>query len=556
MLKRMHIRDLAIVSSLEVEFQPGMTVLTGETGAGKSILIDALGLVLGDRADNNMIRADAGRAEITAMFTLQGLPEACRWLAEHALDDGDDCILRRVLVREGSSRAFINGSPIPLKSLQALGEMLVDIHGQHAHQSLLRRDHQRDLLDGYAGHGNLRDLTADLFHRWQRTGQRLTELRKASADRADRLELLAFQVDELGALELQPDEPEELNQQQRRLSSALRLQQQCGLILQLLYEDEGSAQARLSQASGELDEMLEIDPALSDSRELLENAAIQVQEVVSSLRQYADNIEINPQRLQQIDDRLGQLHDLARKYRCKPRELAQRLRDLQQELSELRDADIQLASLEAEAGELESSYRQQAALLRKSRQRAAAKLAAETSDGMRKLGMPDGRIEVELAALAEGRFSASGLDQVEFQVSANPGQPLQPLARVASGGELSRISLAVQVATLACASVPTLIFDEVDVGIGGGVAEIVGRLLRRLGEQRQVLCVTHLPQVAAQGHQHLLISKKSSGDKVATSIHALSGESRVKEIARMLGGIDITSSSLTHAREMIALSQS
>ena len=556
MLRRVHIRDLAVVASLEVEFRDGMTVLTGETGAGKSILIDALGLVLGDRADSGMIRSDAGRAEITAVFVLDALPEATAWLTDNALDDAaEECILRRVLMREGGSRAFVNGSPVPLKTLQALGEMLVDIHGQHAHQSLLRREHQRELLDDYAGHRDLCGATADLYRRWRRAEQQFTELSRAAQERSDRLELLSFQVEELDALQLADGELDELDRQQRRLSNALRLQQQCGLLLQLLDEDDASTQSRLSQANRELEEMLAVEPALADCRELLESAAIQVQEAASALRRYADEIEINPQRLQQIDERLQEVQDLARKYRCRPRELSQRLNALQQELLSLRDADTQLAALQAETAQLEQDYRQQAERLRKSRKRAARRLAKETSEGMRKLGMPDGRIAVEVEPLADDKASASGLDRVQFQVSANPGQPLQPLAKVASGGELSRISLAIQVATLACGSVPTLIFDEVDVGIGGRVAEIFGRRLRQLGSQRQVLCVTHLPQVAAQGHQHLLIAKDAQQNSVATSISALSGEPRVQEVARMLGGVDITASTLTHAREMIALSQ-
>ena len=555
MLNQIHVKDLAIVTALEVEFHPGMTALTGETGAGKSILIDALGRVLGDRADNGLIRNDSARAEITAIFRPEPRSQARRWLEQHSLDSSDECILRRVLMREGPSRAFINGSPVPVKSLQTLGELLVDIHGQHAHQSLLRRDQQRILLDEYGGHAKQCTGVATLYHQWNEAAQRFKELETAARDRSERLELLRYQIDELTRLGLAQGELEELDRNQRRLGSAGQLRQQCAELLSTLYEEEDAVETRLARASHQLDQLLVLEPRLADCREMVEGAAIQLQEAISILRQYAQEIELNPQQLEQIEQRLAEIHELARKYRCRPEELEERLGTLDSEREALEKADIQLNELEQLTARLEGEYLKQAAQLSRCRQQAAEKLQREVSEGIQTLGMPHGQMLIQLETLPPDRASATGLDRIEFLVSANPGLAPQPLAKVASGGELSRISLAIQVATIRCAQVPTLIFDEVDVGIGGGVAEIVGRLLHRLGEERQVLCVTHLAQVAAQGSHHLRIVKDTDGETVVTSIVALDGESRVEEIARMLGGMDITSNTLAHAREMTLLSQ-
>ena len=556
MLSRIHIKDLAIITALEVEFHQGLTALTGETGAGKSILIDALGLVLGDRADNGMIRSDSPRAEITAVFRPDPRSHAHQWLEQHSLDSGDECILRRVLMRDGPSRAFINGSPVPVKSLLALGEHLVDIHGQHAHQSLLRRDQQRILLDEYGGNGERCTRVTQLYRQWSEATQRLTELEAASQERAERLELLRYQIDELSRLELTPEELEELDRDQRRLGAAGRLRQQCAELLTALYEEEDSVMTRMTRASRQLDEILTLEPRLSDCQELMEAADIQLQEAISNLRQYAQEIELNPQRLELIEQRLADIHDLARKYRCRPEELPQRLDSLSAECETLENADLQLDKLAQETKRLKQEYLEQAASLSQRRQQAAERMQQEVSEGIQALGMPHGEMQVQIEHLDMDRASATGLDRIEFLVSANPGMAPQPLAKVASGGELSRISLALQVATIRWAQVPTLIFDEVDVGIGGAVAEIVGRVLRQLGEQRQVLCVTHLAQVAAQGQHHLRIVKDAPGATVVTSVHELDGETRVHEIARMLGGMDITSHTLAHAREMTRLSRS
>ncbi len=551
MLNRIHIKDLAIITTLDVEFNDRMTVLTGETGAGKSILIDALGLVLGDRANNGMIRTDSPRAEITTAFSLDGCPAAAQWLEQNGIESDGECLLRRVLVREGPSRAFVNGSPVPIKSLQSLGELLVDIHGQHAHQSLLRRDRQRELLDEYGSSNVLCGSVGETFEQWREVSAQLEALRRQSLERADRMDLLGYQVGELSALALGDDELDSLEQEHRRLSNAGQLMQQCGMLLGLLYDEEDSTQTRLARASRILEEMSSLDTGLSGSLEMLENASIQIGEAVTNLRHYVEGVEEDPQRLLQVEARLGDIQDLARKYRCRPEELNLRLDVLRGELEQLNSAGQQLGALEQRSAELAVEYRGKAQELHEQRVANAARLEREVTEIIQSLGMPEGRFGVLIKALPEEKAGASGIDRVEFQVSTNPGHPTQPLAKVASGGELSRMSLAIQVATINCGQIPTLIFDEVDVGIGGGVAEIVGRLLARLGSGRQVLCVTHLPQVASQGHQHLLVQKSSNGKAVTTSIESLEEEPRVQEIARMLGGVEITDTTLEHAREMM-----
>ncbi len=551
MLSHLYIKDLAIVTSLAVEFASGMTSLTGETGAGKSILIDALGLVLGDRADNSLIRSGSERTEVSAVFDLSDAPRAAAWLEQQALDDGDECILRRVLVRSGSSRAYINGSPVPLKSLQALGELLVDIHGQHAHQSLLRPEQQRLLLDAFAGNRAQRKKVKQLFNDWQTARQQLETLAATALERNEHLELLQFQIDELSRLGLSPGEIEQLDQDQRLLSNASLLLQQCTRIDQLLNAEEGSVRTLLSSANRELSEILPMDPALNECQELLEGATIQIDEAISSLRSYADGVELDPLRLEQVEQQLGELHDLARKYHCRPVELPARLQTLQEELAQIEHSDLQLEALRQQVAGLEADYLAQAGILREEREAAARRLEKAVTEQIRTLAMPDGRMEIRLQPLEQSQYAAHGMDRVAFLVSTNPGQPPQPLAKVASGGELSRLSLAIQIATIGCNPVPTLIFDEVDVGIGGGVAEIVGRLLRQLGGKQQILCVTHLPQVAAQGHHHLLILKENDKAGVRSGVTPLTGEARVNEIARMLGGIKITEQTLAHAREMI-----
>lgn len=549
MLTHLLVKDLAIVSYLELDLRSGLTALTGETGAGKSILVDALGLALGDRSDPGLIRPDCERAEVCATFDLHRLPRARQWLEDNALEEGRECLVRRLVAPEGRSRTFVNGRPSTLQQLQGLGEHLVDIHGQHAHQSLLRPAQQRGLIDEYAGARDLAQRVGELFRRFREASSRLDRLRGAQTDREARLGLLRYQLEELERLDLRGEELTELDQEQRRLRAIGRLQEVSARLVDRLYEGEPAIYQELGQGLAQIDELIGLDPRLGEARELLEGSLIQVQEAAASLRGYLDTLELDPVRLEQVEQRLAQVYDTARKYRLPPQQLPERLAELRGDLADLEQADVQLGQLEGEVETLRNELLDQARRLSGCRQEAALRLSETVTHSMQTLGMAGGRFAVEIKALEEP--NAGGLDQISFLVSANPGQPVQSLAKVASGGELSRISLAIQVATAECGQVPTLIFDEVDVGIGGGVAEIVGQLLRRLGHSRQVLCVTHLPQVAAQAHQHLRVRKYAEAERTFAEIKTLSAEERVGEIARMLGGREITKKTLAHAREMI-----
>jgi DNA repair protein RecN (Recombination protein N) len=553
MLNHIFVKDLAIVSTLELDLRAGMSALTGETGAGKSILIDALGLALGDKTDNSMIRSGCDRAEISAGFDLADCAPAAEWLREQGLDDEGQCLLRRQLVRDSRSRAFINGRPVPMQQVQELGAMLLDIHGQHAHQSLMRAAEQRSLLDDYAGAGAQLSQVAGLYQRYNETRRRLEKLQAADRDRNSRLELLEFQREELEALAISEEEVRELDEEQRRLRDTGRLQEVGGTLLQRLYDDDYAIQGALTHALGELDELLPYASQLAETRELIESALIQIQESAGGLRDFVEGLELDPARLEQVEQRIADLHDMGRKYRVEPAELPGRLEQIRAELAELEQAGQTLDQLEQEVSDLRRQYLDAAAKLGAGRRKAAKRLSKSITDSMQTLAMTGGRFEVTVSGLPEDKAGPNGLDAVEFLVSANPGQPLQALAKVASGGELSRISLAIQVATAECAHIPTLIFDEVDVGIGGRVAEIVGQLLRRLGESRQVLTVTHLPQVAAQAHQHLQVRKQAKKGQTYTGITPLSPAERVEEVARMLGGVEITERTLEHAREMLGL---
>ena len=551
MLTHLQIKDLAIVSALSIDFTDGMSALTGETGAGKSILIDALGLALGDPTANEMIRCGRERAEVTAIFDTQTIPEAENWLQEHELNEDGECILRRVLVRDGRSRAFINGRPASIQLLQKLGQMLVDIHGQHAHQSLLRSRNQRRLLDAHGKHLPLANEVAQLFRSYQSLSNRLQDLKAAASDRISRIELLQHQAHELSELNLTPQELKQLDREHHRLSNLGQLQEGCAWILHEIYESDHSVQQQLHGAVAKLEQLQILDPRLEEQHDYIEGALIQIQEGASSLRDYVQSLEIDPTTLQQIESRLSEIHDMARKYRVRADELPDRLQSINSELEGLEQADTHLDALEQETEQLRQRFFEKAEALSGQRRKSAEKLGKTITGAMQKLGMQGGRFTAALTPLTPQEAGPNGLEQVEFLVSANPGQPEQPLTRVASGGELSRISLAIQVATIECGSVPCLIFDEVDVGIGGRIAEIVGQLLRQLGRSRQILCVTHLPQVAAQAHNHFLFSKSLENSQTKGAAAPLDREARIDEIARMLGGIDITSQTLAHAKEML-----
>ncbi len=551
MLTHLHIRDFAIIDELELDLAAGMTALTGETGAGKSILVGALGLALGDRADSGVVRHGRERAEISASFDIAALAPLQTWLAEQGLDADGDCVVRRLITAEGRSRGFINGQAVPMLTLQQLGEWLVDIHGQHEHQSLLRREVQRDLLDGYAEHGPLLNELAICFQRWKSLSEQLTQSRAAADSRDARLDLLRYQVGELDALAPSDGEVAQLEEEYRRLHHAQRLLETSQQVLAQLYENDGALVSGLNQQTHELEQLLRYDQRLAPPLQLMRDAAIQLSEAAGELRDYLAGLDLDPHRLTTVEERLNSLHDFARKHRIQPEELPALHTRLAAELAAQQNSDAQLENLAAEARQQQDHYRRLAQDLSAGRAQAAESLSAAVTARLPELGMPGGRFSIVLNARAAADFAASGMEQVEFQVSANPGQPPRPLAKVASGGELSRISLAIQVVTSRCLRVPTLVFDEVDVGIGGGVAEIVGKQLRTLGGSHQVLCITHLPQVAALAHQHLQVRKRSTGDTTVTTIAPLSDAERYEEIARMLGGVEITKQTRAHAREMV-----
>ncbi len=549
MLSRIEIRNFAIIDEVSLELASGLSILSGETGAGKSILIDALGLVLGDRANADTIRPGASRAEIIAEFDISDQPDVSRWLTEQSLDEDGLCLLRRVVEAGGRSRAFVNGRTSTTQVVRELGEMLVDIHGQHEHQSLMRRDAQRRLLDEFGDHGQLLAQVADSYKRRRELEAELENLQ--AADRDQRLDLLRYQVNELEALDLQADEVEQIEQEHRRQANAGRLLEQGQRILALTWEnDEASAHDLATRAATETTELVELDEGFEAARELFESAAIQLQEGVDELRRHLERLELDPQRLQELEQRIGVLHELARKHHCRPEELPGCLETLSSELQKLELAEDRIRDLQAQLHACEAEYTELAENLTMSRQQAANRLATETGAIMHNLGMPDGRLEVALET-DPARFSATGRDTTEINVSMNPGQPPRPLRKVASGGELSRISLAIQVVAANNNSIPCMIFDEVDSGVGGGVAEIVGQQLKNLARGRQVMCVTHLPQVAAFADHHYQVHKHSNGDETVTRIDPLEQQQRIEELARMLGGVEITERTLAHAKEMI-----
>jgi len=549
MLRRLTIRDFVIVDRLELEFLPGFGTLTGETGAGKSILLDALGLALGDRGDAATVRLGKDRADIAAEFDLPRQGPMEEWLASQDVPADDDVILlRRVVDAGGRSRAWINGIPVTLAQLREAGESLADIHGQHAHHALLRTDAQRTLLDAHANATMLATDVAVCFREWQRIMQLRREADRDSLATERQRELLEWQVRELEELAFDAEEWAELNAEQSRLAHAAALIEGAEEAIGALGESDLAITSQLQRISARIQSMSDIDAGLADAGELLAGAAIQADEALHGLRRYRDRIEVDPARLAEVDGRIAAITDVARKHRVAPDalpELHARWKSELEELAERADPE-RLAAHEAQA---RGRFMEKAATLSELRRGAAASLARGVSEAMQTLAMSGGRFEIGLDACEDG--AAYGLEQVEFRVAANPNQPVRPLAKVASGGELSRIGLAIQVMTSRDSATPTLIFDEVDVGIGGSVAEIVGRLLHRLGRERQVLCVTHLPQVAACADWQWSIAKVTRGAEVLSAVSVLDAESRIDEIARMLGGMNITDTTRRHAAEML-----
>jgi len=555
MITQIQIRNFAIVDELELPLRKGMTILTGETGAGKSILLDALDLALGGRADSGVIRHGNKRAEIAVGFDISSRPAIKQWLLDNEVDDDNECLIRRTASTDGRSKGFINGSPVPMQSLRELGEQLVDIQGQHAHQSLLKRDMQREALDDFASHQELVATVKEYYLELKHLREQQAQLLHNKEERESRIELLTYQTQELDELSLEENELDQLNEEQSRLAHLNQIEEGCERAIFALHESEEQAiTQQINQVIAQLEKLQQFDPKIETVLRMLNDGLIQIEEGSNELRQHLSGMEMDPERLEWVDTRLGQIHDLSRKHRINPKELASLHETLSTELEQLLKASDQSNNLDELITGAEQAYFDATKKLTAGRQKEAKKLEKQVTENIHQLGMPNGEFVIDFTALEN--ISAAGQERVEFQVTMNPGQPLKPLTKVASGGELSRISLAIHVITAATGRIPALIFDEVDVGIGGGTAEVVGRMLRDLSKDRQVLCVTHQPQVAALGHQHLQVNKFTSENTTKASVHELNNKQRIDEIARMLGGIEITSQTLSHAKDMIKRSQS
>ncbi|MFC5582906.1 DNA repair protein RecN [Rhodanobacter terrae] len=555
MLTSLYVRHFAVVEAAEIAFGPGLTVVSGETGAGKSLLVDALMLLAGARADSGMVRAGSDRAELAAEFDVAELPEARDWLQREELDEDGGCQLRRVIRTEGSSKAWINGRPANARQLGELASLLVEIHGQHEHQALLSRSHQLALLDAYAGHDALLAQVRDGALQWRELGARMRKL-SGGEDRDQRIDLLRHELGELEKWALPAAELDELEASHRRLANAGRLAEGSAGVVELLDGDSEFALRRaLGRAHAELGKLAALDDRLAPLLELLDNASIELGEAADGLGRYAQDVDLDPERFAEVDSHLAHLHELSRRHRLPVAELHDKLATLRIELGDLEGAGDALEQLAAQRQRLQHDYTLAAAQLSQARAMAATRLSEEVSVLMAELGMAGGLLRIELEAAVGEEPDPQGQERCELLVSANPGQPPRPLRKVASGGELARISLAIEVATLGNDTVGSMIFDEVDSGIGGAVAEVVGQKLRALGAQRQVLCVTHLPQVAAQGHAHLRVSKHSDGDSTRTQIEKLDAGGRRDELARMLGGVEITRETRAHAKQMLERAQ-
>jgi DNA repair protein RecN (Recombination protein N) len=559
MLSYLHIRDFAIIDAVEVDFSRGLTVLTGETGAGKSILVDALQFAVGGRGGAEAIRHGADRAEITATFDIGSAPKTLlSLLEEQSVEIEDELVVRRVLTREGKSRAYLNGQQVPLQILRSVGESLAEIHGQHEFQSLVKSSAQRELLDAFGGHDALATEVAGLHRERLQRSNALESLEAAARDRDARLDLLRHQTGELVALSLKPGELQALGEERNRLANSGRLAETARNALEFLYDaEDNNAHHAVSRALAVLRQGAALDSKLEALLLPLEEAAIRIADGAQELTRYLDSIEADPRRQEELEQRLATVESLARKHRCSPDELPAKATELADELASLEKIDANLSSLRAQVKSAIEAWHEAASRLSKHRRKSANELAAEISARMQKLGMIGGKFDIELSATEspEGGTAQNGLEDVAFLVSANAGQPPRPIGKVASGGELSRLSLAVQVSLAGrikdLAAGGCMVFDEVDSGVGGAVAEIVGRELAALGASAQVLCVTHLPQVAALGNQHLRVSKMTDGRTTRTQVTPLASDSRIEEIARMLGGVSITDKAREHAAEML-----
>jgi DNA repair protein RecN (Recombination protein N) len=553
MLSLIRVKNYAVIDEIEVEFDPGLNVMTGETGAGKSILVDALALALGDRADASAVRQGSERAEISAVFEVPATHTALDWLRERGLDDESGCTLRRIVGADGRSRAFVNGQPVNLQDLKELGGLLIDIHGQHAHQSLLEAASQRALLDAHGGLGEAAAAVAARYRTWQDLLGQLERRRSADHVQQAELELLNFQLAELRALAIAAGEPDELRIERDRLAHTDRLLTGVSAALAELTENEtGTAYAAVVHARRELERLAEIDPSLRDPVATLESMEIGLREVEGTLQRYRDRVEADPARLAWLDERLTRFRTLARRHGVAENELAATEAALTARVARLDGGTESLESLEAKTAQAKAAFSSAADKLTRQRTKHAAALSKAVTAELRELGMPHGEFRVDLEDKGEERADAHGRERIEFQVKLNPGLPFGALSKVASGGELSRVSLAIEVVRTGRSPVTAFVFDEVDAGIGGRVADIVGGKLRGLARARQVLCVTHLPQVASHGQAHYRVAKLTDGKTSRTEVRRLGETDRVEELSRMLGGVEVTARTRAHAAEMIA----
>lgn len=552
MLAQLTISNFAIVRELEIDFHSGMTAITGETGAGKSIAIDALGLCLGGRAEADMVRRGASRADLCARFALKDTPAAQRWLEENQLESGRECLLRRVISTDGRSRGFINGTAVPLSQLRELGQLLIQIHGQHAHQLLTRPEHQKTLLDGYTGEYALTQLMAGHYRQWHQSCRELAQHQQQSQERAARADLLQYQLKELNEFCPQQGEFEQIDEEYKRLANSGQLLSTCQHALTVMADgEEANLQSQLYAAKQLVSELVGMDSKLSSVLDMLEEASIQLSEATDELRHYNDRLDLDPNRLFELEQRISRQISLARKHQITSEELPAFYQALLEEQRLLDDSAGSLESLSQTVVEHHQLALETARQLHAARQRSADELTRLITESMHSLSMPHGVFAIDIA-FDERHLTAEGADRIEFRVTTNPGQPLQPIAKVASGGELSRIALAIQVITARKMETPALIFDEVDVGISGPTAAVVGKLLRQLGESTQVMCVTHLPQVAGCGHHHFIVCKETDGEMTETHMHPLDKRARLQELARLLGGSEVTRNTLANAKELLA----
>jgi len=551
LLEDITIKDFALIDSASLELRDGFTVLSGETGAGKSIAIDALGLCLGNRADASTIRPGANKTEVSARFSLCDIPQAKRWLEDNDLDLDDECILRRTICSDGRSRAYVNGNPVPLAQIKHLGQLLIGIHGQHAHHAMLKSEQQLILLDSYANHKMLLGSVSAAYLRCKQLEKELNTLQLSQQERIARKQLLQYQVEELDEFDLSDGEFSEIEVEHKKLANGTALIEACKNELFILQDnDQGSIESLINAAITQAQELESYDPKLSCVLTMLNDSLIQIQESSNELEHYLDGLELDPEHFAQLEQRLSTVMQLARKHQVSAIDLFSHHQQLKSELNSLDSDEDALNDLQQQLDASKESYLTHAKKLNQSRSRYAKELDKQVTASIHELSMPKGKFTIAVNFKPE-LISANGSDHVEFLVSTNPGQPLQAIAKVASGGELSRIGLGISVITAKKVSTPTLIFDEVDVGISGPTAAVVGRMLRKLGESTQVLCVTHLPQVAGNGHQHMFVNKRSKGGQTETSMHTLDKEQRIQELARLLGGDVITNNTLANAKELL-----